>query len=84
MPSDGSQRTIEGTYIRFISLGVAPGQKTERWIVDTKEDEDCLGVVKWFGRWRKYAFFPAPECVFEETCMREISDFVEECMRARR
>jgi hypothetical protein len=70
--------TIEGTYIRFMPLGVAPGQKTKRWRVNTKEDENCLGIVKWFGRWRKYAFFPESECAFEETCMREISDFLEE------
>ncbi len=77
-------KTTEGTHIRFISTGVRDGQKTERWNVETKEDEDLLGEIKWFGRWRQYAFFPALECVFEQICMREISDFIEEVMRARK
>jgi len=84
MSEKRSTETTEGTYIRFVSMGIRPGQKTERWVVETKEDEDHLGEVKWFGRWRQYAFFPAPECVFEQSCMREISDFIEEKMRARK
>ncbi len=76
-------QTTEGTHIRFISLGIREGQKTERWNIETKEDEDLLGEVRWFGRWRRYAFFPASLCVFEQTCLREIADFIEEIMRAR-
>lgn len=34
-----------------------------------------LGQVRWFGRWRKYSFFPAPDMVFEETCLLEIAHF---------
>jgi hypothetical protein len=37
-----------------------------------------LGEVRWFGGWRKYCFFAADCCVFEEVCMREISDFIVE------
>ena len=78
------KQTTEGTYIRFVAYGIRPGQKTSRWGVETKGDEDFLGEVKWFGRWRQYAFFPAPDCVFEQMCMREIGDFIEERMRERK
>ncbi len=74
----------DGTFIRFWAMGIPPGQITPRWYVETLEDEDFLGVVKWFGPWRKYAFFPEPQCVFEEVCMREISQFIEEQTRSRR
>ena len=55
------------------------GGKTDLWLVRSKHGEQpCLGRVAWFGRWRKYAFFPEPGCVFEEVCMRELSEFIEE------
>jgi hypothetical protein len=77
-------QTTEGTHIFFVPHGIRPGQKTERWSIRTKSDEEFLGEIRWFAHWRQYAFFPAPDCVFEQTCMREISDFIEEIMRARK
>ena len=43
-----------------------------------------LGEIKWFGRWRKYAFFPDYMCVFEEECLRDISVFLEQATREHR
>jgi hypothetical protein len=80
MPPD---QTTEGTWIRFVLSGVRPDQKTERWDVEDK-DGGFLGEIKWFARWRRYGFFPQPGTVFEQICMREISDFVEERSRARK
>ena len=31
-----------------------------------------LGVIKWFGRWRQYAFFPHPQTIFNPECMTDI------------
>jgi hypothetical protein len=64
----------EGTHIRFFSIPTAG--KTSAWSVESKHGRDGLGIIKWFGPWRKYAFFPEPDTVFEEVCMREISQFI--------
>ncbi len=72
----------EGAFIRFVSSGVRPGQKTERWDVEAT-DGGVLGEIKWFSRWRRYCFFPQPETVFEQVCMREIGEFIEERTRDR-
>jgi hypothetical protein len=37
-----------------------------------------LGRIKWFAPWRKYAFPPSSETVFEEDCLREIATFCVE------
>ena len=63
-----------GTYVEFVHTPEA-GRKTTVWAV-TAKDGSYLGRVSWFGRWRKYCFFPAPDCVFEETCLREIAQFI--------
>lgn len=73
---DGSEDWL-GTHIIFRPVAVTPGMVTKRWIVVNKYGDGDLGFVKWFSRWRKYAFFPMNECIFEEVCMREISEFIE-------
>ena len=70
-----------GTYIDFGPLP-KDGKRTWRWQIHTRpvagQGIVFLGEVKWFGRWVKYGFYPAPDCVFEATCLREIADFIEE------
>jgi len=46
------------------------------WDVRDKREGAKIGEVKWFGRWRKYAFFPF-DAIFEEVCLRDIADFIE-------
>jgi hypothetical protein len=64
---------FHGTHITFALAGDTG--KTWIWDVDAKAG-GTLGQVKWFGRWRKYSFFPAAGAIFEEVCMREISQFI--------
>jgi len=56
-----------------------PNKKTNVWHVNSKDSTRWfnLGVIKWFGRWRKYCFFPSLDTVFEEDCLRDISEFIE-------
>lgn len=65
----------QGTHIAFFPQ--APNVKTKIWSVQSKYGDGLLGSIRWFAHWRKYSFFPAPECVFEEVCLREIAEFVE-------
>ena len=68
----------EGKYVRFDFAGLSESGKTELWTVFPKDDmTEYLGTVQWFARWRKYAFYPNPETVYEETCMEDISTFIK-------
>jgi hypothetical protein len=68
----------EGTYVRFDYTTDSKSGKTEIWTVFPKDDlTDYLGTVQWMARWRKYAFYPNPETVYEETCMGDISTFIK-------
>ena len=66
-----------GEYINFDVEPTLPGRKTKTWIVSSKY-VDRLGVVRWLTRWRKYTFQPEPNCVFEETCLRDIAQFIKD------
>jgi hypothetical protein len=77
-----SEQETRGTHIVFRFTANSPGGKTSAWRVQSsyKGHEDMqLGTVAWFGRWRKYGFFPPQNrsTVFEEVCLREIAEFCE-------
>ena len=63
---------------------IKEGEKTNVWYVVTSEGHKTLGEIKWFSRWRKYAFFPMAETVYENDCLKDIAEFIEIQMRARR
>jgi hypothetical protein len=76
---------VEGTYILFELYALSPSGTTKVWLVRTKKDRsERLGYIKWFGRWRCYAFFPEYNAVFEKKCLREIADFIEDRTRDQR
>jgi hypothetical protein len=56
-----------------------PGRKTDTWQVwSLKEPPAHLGVVKWYATWRKYAFFPTSQTLYEQDCLRDIAAFIED------
>lgn len=61
-------------------LPPAAGTKTNRWDVQAKRAGGHLGVIKWFGRWRQFCFFPWDDCVFSKGCLADIGDFIEKAM----
>lgn len=58
--------------------------KTKVWTVVTKEHSLSIGQIQWFGKWRKYAFFPLAETVFEPDCLRDIAAFIQAEMDKRK
>lgn len=43
-----------------------------------------LGVIKWFGRWRQYAFYPSADTIWNPECLKAINDEIAKLMEARR
>jgi hypothetical protein len=75
----------------FRLAGPSKSGKTQVWAVESiaeKGGDDPqfveLGAVKWYGAWRKYAFFPAPQTLFEHDCLRQIADFCESETKTQR
>lgn len=63
------------SYLSFEPL--PPKPKTKRWSVMSKESRHQIGMVAWYGPWRKYCFMPLGQTVFEQVCLREIASFCE-------
>lgn len=70
-------------WIEFVGVDI-PGRKTKTFVVKNIEKHIAIGVVRWHGAFRQYSFFPAPDCVFEKTCLRDIAKFMEDLMEERK
>jgi hypothetical protein len=85
--NDGSSFVAAGSHITFRDFGTYFGgkeHKTHLFEVLAKADSFKLGEIVWFSRWRKYIFAPNSNTIFEETCLRDISQFIEEETKAQK
>lgn len=65
------------SFIKFIE--VTPNKKTKVWEIRTNTIPSyIIGHIQWYPQWRKYAFFPHADIVWEEVCLGEISNFIFE------
>lgn len=69
-------------WIDFIEQ--APTGKTKRFNIMPKDLGPMIGEIKWYGPWRKYCFFPKPNCVFETDCLKDIISFLSKLMLDRK
>lgn len=65
----------EPRWIKFELAANLP--KTQVFNVLTKEG-GYLGQVKWFGQWRRYCFYPDVGSIYEQDCLRDIANFVQQ------
>lgn len=38
---------------------------------------DQIGLISWYKPWKEYVFSSIPECVFNNSCLRDVLDFIE-------
>jgi len=66
------------SWLSFQEVTTPAHLKTRRVAVWTADGKHCLGIIQWNNAWRKYAFEPCFPTVFEEDCLRTISDLLVE------
>ena len=75
---------LNSEYLTIQYAGDSPSGKTSTWEVIAVRNGALLGVVRWFGRWRQYAFFPEPGTIYSAGCMADVEAFISEQMADRR
>ena len=61
-------------YLEFQFLEKKP--KTKVIGVYSKRSGDRLGIIKWYGAWRQYAFYPEYETLFNTECLNDIIIYI--------
>ena len=68
-----------GKVSEFLKFSEIPASGvTKKWEVLTKDGFMILGCVSWFPAWRRYAFYPSPNKLFDAACMNDISMFLRD------
>ncbi len=73
---------IKSKYMEFDKVGDTG--KTEVWQITAKSSGFFLGLIKWYGSWRQYCFFPSSQCIFNVGCMNDIIKFIDILMENRK
>jgi len=42
-----------------------------------------IGVIKWYGNWRQYCFFPYGETIWNSDCLNDINSVIADLMKSR-
>jgi hypothetical protein len=67
---------LEFSLIEEKSIGL--GQKIKIiGVWSKKHSKKRLGLIKWFGRWRQYTFFPETGTVFNAECLNDIVSHIK-------
>ena len=75
---------FDTTYLRFEENEPKPGYKTKTVDVISQRSGDILGIIKWFGRWRQYAFFPSDNTIYNLECLLNINQVLRALMDERK
>jgi len=65
-------------WIDIDNVGKSKSGKTDIFNVYGKDTRSLLGHVSWFAPWRRYCFHPSQNTVFEQDCLKDIANFIEE------
>ena len=57
--------------------------KTGVYLISSIKTDTILGRVYWYNSWRRYAFFPEENSVFDSSCLGEIKVFIDSLMKKR-
>jgi hypothetical protein len=71
----------EYEYIRFDLLRQTA--KTFVYNIVNRKHGTILGTIGWYGPWRQYCIFPAPNMVFSLGCWKDILEFTENLKKQR-
>jgi hypothetical protein len=53
------------------------------WIVNRKQG-GVIGMISWYWRWRRFVFEGCADAVFDEGCLRDIIDFLQQLKEKRK
>jgi hypothetical protein len=73
---------METEYLKFMEIPTAG--KTQSWNVCNKQHGDKLGIIKWYGPWRQYCYFPTIQAVYSTGCLQDINNFIKVEMQKRK
>jgi len=70
-------------FLIFVQLTRDKDRKTEVVTVNNKHHNMTIGVIKWYGSWRQYCFFPNGETIWNKDCLDDINSVIRDLMNLK-
>lgn len=58
--------------------------KTKQFVIVSKKSLEILGIIKWYGAWRQYTFWPMGDTIWNIQRMKDIILFIDNLMSERK
>jgi len=69
---------VKTEYQYIVFVPAPPKPKTKVWRCLNKRSRNELGIIKWYGPWRRYAYEPTVQGVYTGECLDAIKDFLSQ------
>lgn len=79
---DAEKPPWQSRWLEFVEI--KDTGKTKVWSVRNRENGFVLGQVKWYGGFRKYAFFPVGGTIYDPPCLYDVAHFMQTKMNERK
>jgi hypothetical protein len=74
-----------GKWITIVKVEKEPNDKRKTDVFRVLDaGQNLIATIGWYGPWRKYAVSFVAGCIFEPTCLDEISQFLRDLMTERK
>lgn len=77
-------RKTESRWLDFRLQPGVPGRSTSKFNVHNVITGTVLGYIAWYPSFRKYAFYPVPETVYDAECLEDIAAKLRELMESHK
>lgn len=64
-------------FITIKQVGDELFEKKPVYRIFNNKSKDQLGIISYYKPWKEYVFSSIPECVFNNSCLRDVLDFIE-------
>ena len=68
--------TSNSKHLEYQFSGPSSSGKTKTWVVYNHTTDVYIGIIKWAGNFRKYAFFAEPGMMFDASCLEDVAEFL--------
>lgn len=66
---------------KYITIRQVGGEVFEKKpvyrIFNNRNASSQLGIISYYTPWKEYVFSSQPDCVFNNSCLRDVLDFIE-------
>ena len=70
---------------KYLVFNVLKGlSKTNVYEVKNRLTGVPIATIRWYGPWRKYTLQPLSDTIWHTGCLREVADFIDGLMGARK